>query len=90
MEQALASETNPLDANMERVLPGLFRWHTAQNSKIERIETTLSTVARNLDYGFKDVLKQTREDREESDKRLAQSFVHIGRSSDVKESLQCI
>jgi Transcriptional activator of glycolytic enzymes len=54
MKLALETESSPLDANLESVLPGLHQWHTANNQAIgildKKVDTFTEKVINRLEY----------------------------------------
>ena len=70
MKSAIDLEESPLDANLEKVMPGIRQWHSTHNANVERIRQGLEALANKID----DVAVKARQEREESDRRLADSL----------------
>ena len=45
MRVALETEKSPLDANLEKVIPGLHHWHQENNNVMKEVDKRLVGVA---------------------------------------------
>lgn len=52
MRNALQHEENPLDADLEKVLPGVHQWHNAINAQVERLEQKTNHLTQGMSNGF--------------------------------------
>jgi hypothetical protein len=77
MKMALENEDNPLDANLEKVIPGLHQWHQANHSELKNVKVSLEQVAEMMREGFDGLEHVHTEKRAESDKHLAGVFLSI-------------
>jgi len=68
MKVALETESSPLDANLESVLPGLHQWHTANNAALKRLQTDVTSLESRVDSrvdGLKDFMEAQQEEHED-------------------------
>ena len=82
MAAAILHESNPMDADLEKVLPGVHRWHQANQISIDGVSTQVQGMVTDVKESKEAVqaLKQElREQRQESDQRLANTFLSIAR-----------
>ena len=77
MKTALENESNPLDADLEKVLPGIHQWHQANESKLWGVKSRLDEVIDTVKQGFDGMVDVASETRAESDKCLAGVFLSI-------------
>jgi hypothetical protein len=88
MKHALINERCPLDANLETVLPGVHQWHRANDSAMSQLKTGLEGLGREL-AGRLDTLQGTiQTGQEESEDRLAETFMDIARGIMAKRGLK--
>ena len=80
MELALQNEDDSLDANLEKVLPGIHQWHNANNSAIKKLEDGIVTLYRVTKEGFEEAATAAAESRQESNARLAEKFMSIAQN----------
>jgi len=82
MGQSLATENNPMDADLERVLPGVHRWHQANQSSINgmcnKVEG-LITVVKESKQDITDLKEELQSQPQESEQRLANAFMTLTR-----------
>lgn len=78
------SANDPLDANLESVLPTVHQWHQATNDSIKATNAGLldlkgevNELADRIDAGLTKVVNHLDQQREESNRNLASSFVTI-------------
>ena len=80
MATELRNENNPLDANMEKVLPGLHQWHNINGNRIERVERALNTLSSNINVTLQTLKEETEAERYRGDQRLAETFRRLADS----------
>ena len=75
MKEALDSERCPLDANLEKVIPGLHQWHKANNDVVKgmdkRLTEGLEGLERKVQLGFEGLVAALRDERQRTDDRMA-------------------
>ncbi|CAB9527852.1 hypothetical protein SEMRO_2092_G314060.1 [Seminavis robusta] len=59
MRVALETAQNPADADLQRVLPGVHQWHSANNAEIRQVSRKLDTVAEVLTGGINKLIAFT-------------------------------
>lgn len=79
MKNALENEANPLDANLEAVLPGVHQWHQVNQSGMQALGNKIDSLSSNVQQSLVNVAGNMERQQEESDKRLASSFLAIAR-----------
>ena len=83
MQQAIRHEANPMDADLERVLPGAFRWHQANQQGMSALTTKVDDFIEEFRAGVKTMQATSQADREaagrEIEQRLGDAFVGIAR-----------
>ena len=79
MKTALSSEVNPLDARLENVLPGVNQWHRANHEAVTTLAKQVSELDGRMIQGMQEVHDAVMSHREESDRRLAETFLDIAR-----------
>ena len=77
MGQAIKNEDDPVDAHLESVLPGVYRWHTATHNAVQCLTTQVGDLKKDVCQGFSDIKKAHEDQREESDRRLAATFMEV-------------
>lgn len=81
---ALTTEKNPLDANLEAVLPGLQVWHSENKAGLTQVKADVKEVKGDIaelqhavSEGFQQLQIQWEHDRSQSDHKLASHFLSI-------------
>ncbi|CAB9528452.1 Transcriptional activator of glycolytic enzymes [Seminavis robusta] len=75
MRVALETAQDPADADLQRVLPGVHQWHSANNAEVRQVSRKLDSFAEVLTEGINKLIAftQTNERRQQHrDERLAQ------------------
>ena len=80
MATELREEKNPLDANLEKVLPGLHQWHNVNTKALGKVELAVNTLSSNLNQAVQGMYEQSREERKAADQRLAQALHQLASS----------
>ena len=80
MKVAIETEQSPLDANLEKVLPGVHSWHKANDLAITSLGRKVETLAESVQEGFQRLVEAQSSQRAESDQRLASSFIQVATS----------
>jgi hypothetical protein len=52
MKKEIEDEKNPLDAQLEHVLPGIFAWHSAQHAATQRNALEIGELRRSMENAF--------------------------------------
>ena len=83
MKQALSTEECPLDASLEKVLPGVHQWHRINNEEMGRLKGSMremsSQMTAKLEEGFQQMANCFTAISHDSKTELANSFINIGR-----------
>jgi len=83
MEQAIQHEANPMDADLERVLPGVFRWHQANQQGMSTLTGIVTSFISEFREGLNSMnactATQRAEAGKETDRRLASTFISIAK-----------
>jgi hypothetical protein len=86
MAQELACQNDPLDANLEKVLPSLHEWHKINKDEMLRLKQAVSTVDckvsdihSKIDSGFGDIKDILMSDKVQLKQELAGSFLEIAK-----------
>ena len=87
MATELTTDTNPLDANLEKVLPGLCHWHKANQDTVERIKQDMIQINNNVVLTLEAVVEESRANRLASDQHLASALHHIASAYDGSTNL---
>ena len=74
MATELREEKNPLDANLEKVLPGLHQWHSVNTIALGKVELAVNTLSSNLNQAVQGMHEQSRDERQAADNWLAQAL----------------
>jgi Transcriptional activator of glycolytic enzymes len=77
MKVALEQQDDPLDANLEKVLPGVHQWHQVNNNAVQRIAEDVRTLSIRVEGGFGRLEEAHLMHQLESDDRLASAFLNI-------------
>ena len=80
MAHGVANEDNPLDANLEKVLPSLQHWHSANNQAVSNLAQEFEAFREECREHLRQSAGQSDEQRKQSDRRLAQSFIQIAQA----------
>ena len=75
MEQALVNESNPLDADVEKVLPGVLQWHRDNSNELMSVRQQVSALQTTIQNGFGEISDTFQQDRQE----LASVLIGIAR-----------
>jgi hypothetical protein len=86
MTQELASQNDPLDANLEKVLPSLHEWHKINKDEMLRLKQAVSTmdckvsdIHSKIDSGFGDIKDALMSNKVQLKQELAGSFLEIAK-----------
>jgi Transcriptional activator of glycolytic enzymes len=74
MTKALRDENDPLDANLEKVIPGLHQWHSVNHSAVTKLTQSVDNLSSNVSHGLQDIFDVLKKERELADQRLAEAF----------------
>ena len=81
MKEALAGEQCPLDANLEKVIPGLHNWHKEHHNAMRKLDKKISdglgTLEQQMKTGFETVVKQVRKESTRTDDRMADMLMEM-------------
>lgn len=81
MKDSLANKANPLDANLEKVIPGLFDWQKANQQALQaldnKVDRRLGEIGETLKTGFKDVIGELDVYEECVQEQLANTFERL-------------
>lgn len=77
MKHALESESSPLDANLESVLPGVHQWHQANESALRQLASGIERMGNELGTKMETFVGTMATGQQESEERLAESFFQI-------------
>lgn len=90
MKRELENEESPLDANLEKVLPGVHQWHRATHQELSRVTTELRDLKdeqqKNQDetrQNFGKIIEGIQdlgEKGDENQRALAMTFIRVGHS----------
>jgi hypothetical protein len=86
MSQELASQNDPLDANLEKVIPSLHEWHRINKNEMFHLKESVSTIdgklsemQQKIDGGLQDVKRVLLSNNERAKQELAASFLQIAK-----------
>ena len=81
MKEALESEKCPLDANLEKVIPGLHMWHQENHGAIKKLDKKLvegiGGLKSQIKDGFKVLETTMEEERARTDDRIGDLFMEM-------------
>ena len=77
MHHSLSTESNPIDADLERVLPGVHRWHQANQSALTVINTKVDELVNEFRNGLQQLQEHNTATRVDSDQRIGAAFLRI-------------
>ena len=84
MATMLQQTTDPMDANLETVMPGVHQWHQVTNESIKAqshaihvLDEKFEFLVEWIDEGLTRVVDHLDENREAPDRRLASTFLNI-------------
>ena len=84
MKAAIDNSTDPMDANLETVLPGVHQWHQATNQSIKATSNAIYALDEKFDSftdclneGLSRVVHHLDGHRQASDRKLAETFLNI-------------
>lgn len=86
LETELRNEKNPLDANLERVIPGLHQWHKVNNDAVCKLTHSVNVLSANVNRSLMDVVDLMNQERERSDQKLAMALRSLAQSYDANGS----
>ena len=73
-------EENPLDANLEKVIPGLHHWHTATHSAVTSLSTRIDDFQGDVKAHIQELKAAVLEGNKKSNQKLAGEFMRIAHS----------
>jgi hypothetical protein len=86
MRHELSSQNDPLDANLEKVLPSLHEWHRINKDEMMRLKQSVSSIDGNLcdihsrlDSGFSDIKQSLKSTKVQMKQELAGTFLEIAK-----------
>jgi uncharacterized protein YdiU (UPF0061 family) len=85
MKIALRDDQSPLDANLEKVLPGVHQWHRMNNQSIEELKRNIQELGTAKTDGMKSIADDAREERQLADRRMADAFRQLANLYDAEE-----
>ena len=71
MQQAIQTKSNPMDADLEKVLPGVYQWHNTNQAAMETVGTKIDQLSEEV----KNLRDEALSHRNESNERLAASLI---------------
>lgn len=77
MKVALETESDPLDADLEKVLPGVYRWHEATNTEMRKLDGAVLGLQEVVNDGLQELADMMDNRTRDSDCRLAIVFANI-------------
>jgi hypothetical protein len=84
MARELSNASDPLDANLEKVLPGLHQWHRITKDEISSLRDSVQSLECKLeskiDRGIERINGSIQSQRQQSDRELANTFLNIAKS----------
>ena len=83
MEKALSTEVCPLDASIEKVLPGVHQWHRINNQEMVQLKSSMrnlsSELSNKLSEGFQEMTNCLASISNDIKSELDNSSINIGR-----------
>jgi len=80
MRSAIQHESNPMDADLEKVLPGVHRWHQANNQEMQTLSTTVTDFIQEVRTAVKAIHEDSSQRNREAGRQLASSFLQVAKS----------
>jgi hypothetical protein len=77
MSTALNTEECPLDASLEKVLPGVHQWHRINNQQMNQMKRSIVELDAKVAQGFTDLENTIKGTKEETMQQLANTFMSI-------------
>jgi hypothetical protein len=88
MQDALTTEDSPLDANLEKVLPGVHQWHQANESAMHQLKTGVVGLGEKLESGLLQLAEFLKDGQADSEERLADTFMEIANGIMARRGLK--
>jgi hypothetical protein len=83
MARELTNQQDPLDANMEKVLPSLHQWHRINNEEMSRLKQSLcekvDDLAAKFETGFESFNNVLMSNKSDLKQELAHTFLQIAK-----------
>jgi len=79
MQDLLEKEEPPLDANLEKVIPGMSQWQSVNYDAVTGLRNSVDALNSSIQTGFQQMKVKSNAQREESKKKLASAFVNVAR-----------
>ena len=93
MKSVIQQSSDPMDANLETVLPGVHQWHSVTNDSIKENSTAINaldekvdTLADRIDMGLSKVVDHLDNQRAQSERTLAATFINIAQDLLIRSS----
>ena len=74
MATELSNDKSPLDANLEKVLPGIKQWHNINESSIKRLHEDVERLDQTFNEGLQRIVHEARVERAHAGDRMHQAF----------------
>ena len=88
MASSLDSEEDPLDANVEKILPGISRWHSVTHTELTAIHKALRDLTAHIEGRFEAAEEANVKAREDSERNIARVFAEVALKLVNKSPLQ--
>jgi hypothetical protein len=83
-------EKNPLDANIEWVIPGLHQWQKVTNDAVGKLPHAVNVLSININHSMMDMVDLLNKQQELADQRLAVALRSLAELYDPNASpTQC-
>jgi hypothetical protein len=86
MAKELSSQNDPLDANLEKVLPSLHEWHRINKDEMARLKQSFSTmdckmsdICNKVDNGFEQLTATLMSNKKQTKQEMAGTFLEIAK-----------
>ena len=77
MQQELANQTDPLDASLEKVLPGVHQWHRINSGELSKLQDLLKESVGDLNMKYDVIHSTILASREETNRQLSAAFLQL-------------
>ena len=85
METELRNDSDPLDANLEKVIPGMFQWQQANLNSVEGLKREVAELNETVKAYVGAMIEESRSERAASEQRLATAFRQLAAAYDGGE-----
>ena len=77
MASEIANEKDPLDASLEKVLPGVHQWHRINNAEMSKLQTLVKDAVEGLTLKVDDMHSTMLSTREDTSRQLSAAFMQM-------------